>query len=87
MNPSCNRKSRNGNPSPTAGRRLSLFLSQWADDATRIAHIEVDVWVILRARYSPNALKLARKQRGSIEALSDFHCETSDNFAICSNSI
>jgi len=29
-----------------------------ADDATRIAHIEVDVWVILR-RHSPNALKLA----------------------------
>ena len=29
-----------------------------ADDATRLAYIEVDVWVILR-RYSPNALKLA----------------------------
>src|SRR5262245_61234284 len=27
VNPSCNRKSRNGNPSPTAGR--ARFLSQW----------------------------------------------------------
>src|SRR5215471_375688 len=28
VNPSCNRKSRNGNPSPTAGR--ARFLSQWS---------------------------------------------------------
>ena len=27
VNPSCNRKSKNGNPSPTAGR--ARFLSQW----------------------------------------------------------
>src|SRR5262245_28888408 len=29
VNPSCNRKSRNGNPSPTAGR--ARFLSQWGE--------------------------------------------------------
>ena len=30
----------------------------WADDLTGIAHIEVDVWVILR-RFIPNAFELA----------------------------
>src|SRR6516225_8933272 len=32
VNPSCNRKSRNGNPSPTAGR--ARFLSQWSGSST-----------------------------------------------------
>src|SRR5262245_3694217 len=32
VNPSCNRKSRNGNPSPTAGR--ARFLSQWGRSPT-----------------------------------------------------
>ena len=36
VNPSCNRKSSNGNPSPTAGR--ARFLSQWRDGLRKTGH-------------------------------------------------
>ena len=48
-----------------------------AADLTGIAHIEVDVWVILR-RLIPNALELAAANAHDRDP--DFIYETSDNF-------
>jgi hypothetical protein len=62
VNPSCNRKSRNGNPSPTAGR--ARFLSQWGRSPTLGAsQLETGGAPILDGRRQPSLGGTSRMTR------------------------